>query len=139
MKLFLQIVFAICVVCAVVACTNEKVYRIGVSQCGAGQWRDKVNQEMLAAQHLYEQNAKVTIACAYDDTERQIRQIDSLVESGIDLLVVAPNVAEPVTEAIVRASQAGIPVIYFDRKAATDDYTAFIGGNNVEAGYTVGT
>ena len=77
MKVFYRIVFAVCVVCAVVACTEEKAYRIGVSQCGGGQWRDKVNQEMLAAQHLYEQDVKISIACAYDDTERQIRQIDN--------------------------------------------------------------
>ena len=52
------------------ACNEEKTYRIGVSQCGSGQWREKVNNEMLAAQHLYEQTAEVSIACAYDDTER---------------------------------------------------------------------
>ena len=35
------------------ACAEEKAYKIGVSQCSAGQWREKVNNEMLAAQHLY--------------------------------------------------------------------------------------
>lgn len=116
---------------------NKRVYRIGVSQCASGRWRDKANSEMLAAQHLYEHHAQVSIATAGDDTERQIRQIDSLVETGIDLLVVAPSEAEPVAEAIARTRQRGIPVIYFDRKAETQDYTAFIGGNNVEAGQTV--
>lgn len=119
------------------SCSAERIYKIGVSQCGAGQWREKVNQEMLAAQHLYEEDVKVSIACAYDDTEWQIRQIDSLADSGIDLLVVAPNEAAPVSEAIARTRKKGIPVVYFDRKAETDDYTAFIGGNNVWAGQTV--
>ena len=82
-------------------CTGTgKEYHIGVSQCGAGRWREKVNSEMLAAQHLYEQHAKVSIACANDNTERQIQQIDSLVNSGIDLLVVAPNESAPIAEAI---------------------------------------
>ena len=121
------------------ACSDDtKTYRIGVSQCGAGRWREKVNNEMLAAQHLYEHNAKVIIACAYDDTQRQIQQIDSLADSGIDLLVVAPNESAPLAEAISRTQKKGIPVVYFDRKAATDEYTAFIGGNNEEAGQTVG-
>lgn len=96
-----------------------------------------VNQEMLAAQHLYEYNAQVTIANAHDDTQQQIRQIDSLANAGIDLLVVAPNESEPIAEAIVRTREKGIPVIFFDRKAETQDYTAFIGGNNVEAGEIV--
>ena len=117
---------------------DEKTYRIAVSQCSGGQWREKVNQEMLASQHLYEQNVKVTIANADDDTQRQIRQIDSLVASGIDLLVVAPNEAGPIAEAITRVMEQGIPVVCFDRKVATDNYTAFIGGSNVEAGRAIG-
>ena len=120
------------------ACADGgRVYKIGVSQCSEGHWRDKVNQEMLAAQHLYEHDAQVVIAQAHDDTELQIRQIDSLAQSGIDLLVVAPNEAAPIAGAIARVRQKGIPVIFFDRKATTDDYTAFIGGNNVKAGRTV--
>lgn len=31
---------------------SDKNYKIAVSQCGSGRWRDKVNSEMLAAQHL---------------------------------------------------------------------------------------
>ncbi len=113
---------------------GEKTYKIAVSQCGTGRWRDKVNNEMLAAQHLYEQNVKVDIINAYDDTQRQIRQIDSLANTDIDLLVVAPNESAPIADAIARTQQKGIPVIYFDRKTASDDYSAFIGGDNVEAG-----
>jgi len=49
-----------------VACsTDNRPYRIGVSQCGAGRWRDKVNQELLAAQHLYNHDVKVSIAEAH--------------------------------------------------------------------------
>ena len=133
-----EILYLMVSVLFVCSCSEEKAYKIGVSQCGPGQWREKVNSEMLAAQHLYEQNCKVVIACAYDDTKRQIHQIDSLVNSGIDLLVVAPNEAEPIAGAIAKVRQKGIPVIYFDRKATNDDYTAFIGGSNVEAGKVMG-
>ena len=135
---FAKSLYLILLVVVLASCTEEKVYKIGVSQCGAGQWREKVNNEMLAAQHLYEQTAEVSIACAYDDTERQIKQIDSLVSSGIDLLVVAPNEANQLADVIANVRKKGIPVIYFDRKATTDDYTAFIGGSNVEAGRAMG-
>jgi len=117
---------------------SEKVYKIGVAQCSKGRWREKVNQEMLAAQHLYERDVKVDIVEAHDDTELQIRQIDSLANTGIDLLVVAPSEAAPVTAAIAQVRQKGIPVIFFDRKAETEDYSAFIGGDNVLAGQIVG-
>ena len=120
-------------------CTSQKgTYKIGVSQCAPGPWRDKVNHEMLAAQHLFEYDAKVIIATSYDDTQHQIKQIDSLVNSGIDLLVVAPNEAGPISDAIEKVKAKGIPVICFDRKVENDNYTAFIGGDNVEAGKAIG-
>ena len=72
---------------------------------------------MLAAQHLYDQPAEVSITCANDNTQRQIAQIDSLVDSGIDLLVVAPNESAPIASTIAKVREKGIPVIYFDRKA----------------------
>lgn len=134
----MKLKYIIIVAALLASCSTEKTYKIGVSQCGPGQWREKVNSEMLAAQHLYEQTAQISIACAYDNTERQIQQIDSLVESGIDLLVVAPNESNELDDIITKVQAKGIPVIYFDRKAATNNYTAFIGGSNVEAGKTMG-
>ena len=134
-----RLLYLIILVAALSACSEqEKTYKIGVSQCSSGRWRDKVNQEMLAAQHLYEADAEVVIAQSYDDTGLQIRQIDSLADAGIDLLVVAPNESAPIAEAIARTQQKGIPVIFFDRKAKTAQYTAFIGGNNEEAGQMMG-
>ena len=132
------LLFYIVAVLLFTSCSERKEYRIGVSQCAEGRWREKVNNEMLAAQHLYEQDVKVTIASAHDDTQLQVKQIDSLANTGIDLLVVAPNEAEPIAAAIERVRQKGIPVICFDRKVKGDNYTAFIGGSNVEAGHAIG-
>ena len=134
-----RLLFLFLVVLTLTACSdNEKVYKIGVAQCSKGRWREKVNQEMLAAQHLYERDVRVSIANAFDDSEWQARQIDSLAQTDIDLLVVAPNEdTKVINDAIGRVRQAGIPVICFDRKTSAD-YTAFIGGNNVEAGLIVG-
>ena len=66
---FVKTLYLLLFVVVLAACTEEKSYKIGVSQCGAGQWREKVNSEMLAAQHLYDEPAEVSIACAYDDTQ----------------------------------------------------------------------
>lgn len=43
------------------------------------------------------------------------RQIDSLVKTKVDLLVVAPSDVKTVAPAIKRAYRAGIPVILYDR------------------------
>ena len=133
------VIIIIALLAALTSCSDsERIYKIGVAQCSKGQWREKVNKEMLAAQHLYEHDVKVSIANSFDDSGLQARQIDSLAQTGVDLIVVAPNEdTQVINDAVSRVRQAGIPVICFDRKTSAD-YTAFIGGNNVEAGLIVG-
>lgn len=133
------IILIITLIALLTSCSDsENIYKIGVAQCSKGRWREKVNQEMLATQHLYEHDVKVNIANAIDDPELQARQIDSLATTGIDLLVVAPyEDIQIINDAIARVLKAGIPVVSFDRKTSAG-YTAFIGGNNVEAGLIVG-
>ncbi|MBR1410164.1 MAG: substrate-binding domain-containing protein [Prevotella sp.] len=122
------------------ACSKQNsVYKIAVSQCSVGNWRSKVNNEMLAAQHLFEQDVEVEIINCYDQSDVQVRQIDSLAESGIDLLVVAPNDYKEVAPALKRAKERGIPIVLFDRMSNSDDYTAFIGSDNVAIGSLAGT
>ena len=76
---------------ALVGCSaKEKQYRIGVSQCSDDIWRDKQNAELRMGAYFHE-NVELKFAAAYDSDERQVQQIDSLVNSGIDLLIVAPN------------------------------------------------
>ena len=132
------LLYMLSLVLLLASCTEKKVYKIGVAQCSKGPWREKVNKEMLAAQHLYEHDVKVSIANSVDDPELQAHLIDSLAQTDIDLMVVAPyEDIQIINEAIARVLKAGIPVVSFDRKTSAD-YTAFIGGNNVEAGYIMG-
>lgn len=113
-------------------------YKIGVSQCVGGRWRDKVNNEMLSAQHLYDTDVKVCIINADNNTDRQRQQIDSLINADVDLLVISPNEYKPLSPCVERAKKRGIPVILFERKTSSNDYTAYIGGDNMEAGRAIG-
>ena len=115
-------------------CTTNYKYKIGVSQCVGGAWRDKANVEMLSAQHLYDNDVKVKIKNADNNNERQCLQIDSLVDEGVDLLVVSPNDYHALNGSLQRAREKNIPIVFFDRTTALKDYTAYIGGDNVEAG-----
>ena len=114
-----------------------KRYRIGVSQCSADIWRDKQNDELRMAAYFHE-DIDLCFAAAYDSDERQIQQIDSLVDTGIDLLIVAPNQVETISPAIDRAYDKGIPVIVFERKTSSRKYTAFISADNYEMGRVMG-
>ena len=115
----------------------EKRYRIGVSQCSDDIWRDKQNSELQIGAYFHD-NVDLCFAAAYDSDERQIQQIDSLVETGIDLLIVAPNQVSTISPAIDRAYDKGIPVIVFERKTNTKKYTAYMGADNYEMGHLMG-
>lgn len=115
-------------------CTSNYKYKIGVSQCVGGRWREKANIEMLSAQHLYDTDVKVIIKNADNRNERQCLQIDSLINEGVDLLVVSPNDYHALNGSLQHARDKNIPIIFFDRTTAMKDYTAYIGGDNIEAG-----
>lgn len=123
---------------AVTGCSSHYKYKIGVSQCVGGRWREKANVEMLSAQHLYDNDVKVTIKDADNSNERQCLQIDSLVDEGVDLLVVSPNDYHALDGSLERARKKNIPIVFFDRTTALKDYAAYIGGDNVEAGRKMG-
>ena len=116
---------------------DEKKYRIGVSQCSDDIWRDKQNSELKIGAYFHN-NVELRFAAAYDSDERQIQQIDSLVATGIDLLIVAPNQVSTISSAIDRAYDKGIPVIVFERKTNSKKYTAYMGADNYEMGHLMG-
>ena len=120
------------------ACTSERPrHIIGVSQCSQDIWREKQNDELQMATY-FNDDVELRFTAAYDNDERQVQQIDSLVATGIDLLIVAPNQMATITPAIDRAYDRGIPVIVFERKTDSKKYTAFISADNYEMGRQMG-
>lgn len=123
---------------SVMSCTSSKPrYVIGISQCSEDIWRDKQNAELKMGAYFHD-NVELKFAAAYDSDERQVQQIDSLVATGIDLLIVAPNQVSTISPAIDRAYDKGIPVIVFERKTSSQKYTAFISADNYEMGHVMG-
>ena len=117
--------------------TQRPKYIIGVSQCSADIWREKQNSELRMGAYL-DGNVELHFAAAYDSDSLQVQQIDSLVATGIDLLIVAPNQVATISPAIDRAYDQGIPVIVFERKTNSQKYTAFISADNYEMGRVMG-
>ena len=120
------------------ACNQDAPkYIIGVSQCSGDIWRDWQNAEMLTEANFHE-GVELRFASANSDPEVQSKQIDSLVASGINLLIVTPNQLSSVSPAIDRAYDKGIPVIAFERKTESRKYTAFVSADNYEMGHIMG-
>ena len=112
-------------------------YVIGMSQCSDDSWRHKMNDEILREAMFYD-GVSVEIRSAHDDNKRQIEDIRYFIDKKVDLLIVAPNEAAPITPVVEEAFDKGIPVIMVDRKILSDKYTAFMGADNYEIGREVG-
>ncbi len=114
-------------------CKEEKVYRIGVSQCSQDDWRMKMNEE-INREIMYHEDAEVEIRSADDNSQKQIDDIRYFVKNGFDIIIVSPNEAESLTPVIKEVYDSGIPVIIFDRNINGESYTARIGADDVALG-----
>jgi ribose transport system substrate-binding protein len=118
--------------------TAARQYVIGMSQCNLGEpWRVQMNQDVkdAAAKHP---ELKVIFKDAQNDTLNQRSAVEEFISSKVDLLIISPKEAQPLTEPVARALDAGIPVIVLDRAVLGDKYTCFIGADNVKIGRAAG-
>jgi ABC-type sugar transport system substrate-binding protein len=104
-------------------------YVIGLSQANLGEpWRVEMNRE-IQAEAAKHPDIRVIFLDAAQNSAKQIDDVKRLLKRGIDLLIISPNEAKPLTS-IVREAYLTIPVIVLDREIEGDDYTLFIGADN---------
>lgn len=70
--------------------------------------------------------------------DKQIEQIQNLIDEKIDLLIASPDEAKPITPIIDKAYSNGTPVILVDRNILSNNYTTFIGASNYKVGLDAG-
>ena len=113
-------------------------FTIGMSQCNLGEpWRVQMNADVAAAAAKHP-NLKVQFKDAQNDTLKQRAHVEEFVEAGVDLIIISPKEAVPLTEPVGKAIDARIPVIVLDRAIVGDKYTCFIGADNVKIGHAAG-
>lgn len=111
---------------------------IGMSQANnAEPWRQAMNAQITAAA-VQHPEIQIVFADAAQNNAKQIADIEQFLEQGIDLLIVSPNEATPLTNVVAKAYDKGIPVIVLDRKVNGDKYTLWIGADNKEIGKRAG-
>lgn len=113
-------------------------YIFGFSQCTfEDPWRVNMNKEMKEAVSKHPE-IKLIIANGENRNAKQIADVENFIVMGVDLLIISPREAAPLTPVVEKAYDAGIPVIVLDRKVLTDKYTIFIGASNLEIGREAG-
>ena len=117
---------------------SQVKYVIGFSQCNSAEpWREAMNKEMQqeATKHP---DIKLIISDAQQSNSKQVADMENFITQEVDVLIISPNEAQPLTAIVEKAYHSGIPVIVLDRKILSDAYTVFIGADNVKIGEAAG-
>ncbi|MEZ4298327.1 MAG: substrate-binding domain-containing protein [Polyangiaceae bacterium] len=118
--------------------TPDDPFVIGMSQCNLGEpWRVQMNKDIKHAAAAYP-NVKLVFKDAQNDSLAQRAHVEELVAQGIDLLIISPKEAAPLTQPVAEAFKKGIPVIVLDRAVQGEEYTVFIGADNKRIGREAG-
>jgi ribose transport system substrate-binding protein len=113
-------------------------FTIGMSQCNLGEpWRVQMNLDIKNEAEKHPE-IRVTYKDAQNDSLKQRSQIEEYVNAGVDLIIVSPKEAAPLTPPVAAAYEKGIPVIVLDRRVLGDQYTCFIGADNKKIGKAAG-
>ena len=96
----------------VLGCSNsseDKKLIIGFSQTGINdEWRKSMNQAMKIQAAFYS-DIELKILEGQDDINDQIKDIEALIADNVDVLIVSPVQAAPITPIVERAFKKGIP------------------------------
>jgi len=117
---------------------KRHTYTIGFSQCvGSDLWRRTMLDEMKTELSLHP-GVSLVYSDAENSSNKQVSQVKKMLSDGIDLLIISPNEAQPLTPVVEEAYNKGIPVVVIDRKTASSLYTAYVGADNYEIGKMAG-
>ena len=109
-----------------------------MSQCNLGEpWRVQMNADIKKAADAHP-DLTVIFKDAQNDNLRQGAHVDEFVRAGVDLIIISPKEAAPLTQPVRAAFKKGIPVIVLDRRVLGNDYTCFIGADNKRIGRAAG-
>lgn len=109
---------------------------IGVSQAmSTDDWRQQMNRSMKVEASL-RPDMHLEISDAKNSITKQVEDIESFIAKKVDVIIVSPIQSKPLTAVVEKSIAAGIPVLIVDRKIEGENYTAYLGADNVEIGRT---
>jgi ribose transport system substrate-binding protein len=111
---------------------------VGFSQCNLGEpWRVAMNAEVAERAKNFP-DLQIVFADAQQDNAKQVADVENFLRQRVDLLMISPNEAKPLTPVVEKVFKAGIPVIVIDRAIEGETFTLFIGADNNEIGRRAG-
>jgi len=111
---------------------------IAFSQCNSAEPYRAAQNAIMQREIAQYPDCRLLIQDAQQDNARQIAQIENFILQGVDVLIVAPNEAAPLTPVVRRARDAGIKVVCLERNLLEPVYDVFVGADNVAIGEMAG-
>lgn len=112
--------------------TSGKI-SIGLSMDSLKEARWQVDRDVIAARGR-ELGVEIKALAANSDDLQQIRDVESLLTSGVRVLILIPHDALAMAKAVEMAHALGVPVISYDRLVRNCDVDLFVGFDNVRVG-----
>lgn len=108
--------------------------KVGFSQAmTTDDWRKQMNSSIKIEASLRPE-VNLSIADANNNVEKQIEDIERFISNKVNVIIVSPIQSKPLTAVVEKSIKAGIPVLVVDRKIEGENYTAYLGADNIEIG-----
>lgn len=113
---------------------SDDQIKIGFSQAmTTDDWRKQMNSSIKIEASLRPE-VNLTIQDANNNVDKQIEDIERFISNKVDVIIVSPIESKPLTAVVEKSIKAGIPVLVVDRKIDSENYTAYLGADNIEVG-----
>ncbi|MBJ2125958.1 substrate-binding domain-containing protein [Flavobacterium sp. IB48] len=130
------IVLAFAVSLSLISCKEKQgnKIKVGFSQAmTTDDWRKQMNSSIKIEASLRPE-VDLTIKDANNNVNKQIEDIEKFISNKVDVIIVSPIQSKPLTAVVEKSIKAGIPVLVVDRKIEGENYTAYLGADNIEIG-----
>lgn len=112
---------------------GNRAVRIGLSLDTLKEARWQADRDMFV-RRAGELGASVQVLAANGDDTVQISDVEKLITSGVDVLVIVPHDGTAMAKAVRLAHEAGIPVIAYDRIIRDSELDLYVSFDNIRVG-----
>lgn len=107
---------------------------IGVSLPGTDHsWLGAIKRNIETAAKSHS-NVELVVTDAMNSSEKQMENVETLIRKKPSVIIMLPNSGKALTPAAKKIREAGIPLVVLDRMIESEDYAAYIGGDNYGIG-----
>ena len=113
--------------------SGPKIVKIGLSldTLKEARWAKDRDSFLARAKEL---GAQVTVLSANSDDTRQVADVESLITSKVDVIVIVPHDGKAMAKGVEVAERAGIPVIAYDRIIVDSNLDLYMTFDNEHVG-----